>query len=50
MTPHCKGCVYHNKGMAGTKYADWCCAHSNIAKRARSICLLRGTKKERASG
>ena len=41
---HCKGCVKHNKGQAGTRYEDWCCAHGNTAKKARSICILQGSK------
>ena len=47
MSKHCKGCVYHNKGKAGTRYEDWCCFHSNIVKKARSLCILRGSKKEK---
>jgi hypothetical protein len=49
MTPHCKGCVHHNVGKSGTRYADWCCKHSNIAKKARSICIAQGTKKLKES-
>ena len=45
MTKHCKGCVHHNTGRIGTKYEDWCCKHSNRAKRAKSICILQGSKK-----
>jgi len=44
VTPHCKGCVYHNKGATGTRYADWCTRHSTVAKKARSVCILQGTK------
>lgn len=47
MTKHCKGCVYHSVGQRRTKYEDWCCLHSNVAKKARSICILQGTKKLR---
>jgi hypothetical protein len=47
MTKHCKGCVYHNIGKRGTKHEDWCTRHSNFAKKARSICILQGTKKLR---
>ena len=50
MSNHCKGCIYLNKGnagTAGTKYADgWCVVHSNIVRKARSLCILRGSKKE----
>lgn len=45
MTKHCKKCVHHNVGMAGTKYEDWCCKHSTIARKAKSICILQGSKK-----
>ena len=47
MTKHCKGCVYHNKGKTGNKHEDWCCWHSTVAKKAKSICILQGTKKIR---
>lgn len=45
MTKHCKNCVHHNIGTKDTKYADWCCRHSNIAKKVVSICILQNTKK-----
>jgi hypothetical protein len=47
MTTHCKGCLFHHKGKAGTKAADWCCYHSTVASKARSICILQGSKKVR---
>lgn len=42
---HCKNCVMHNKGKAGTRYEDWCCAHGTVAKNAKSICILQGSKR-----
>ena len=45
MTKHCKGCTFHNKGMKGTRYEDWCTLHSNICRKAKSICILQGSKK-----
>ena len=45
MTKHCKDCVHHSKGREGTKYADWCCHHSTIARKAKSICILQNSKK-----
>ena len=47
MTKHCKDCVHHNIGKRGTKYEDWCCRHSTVANKARSICILQGSKKPR---
>ena len=47
MTKHCKNCVHHSVGKAGKRYEDWCGYHSTIAKKARSICILQGTKKLR---
>ena len=48
MNKHCKGCLYHNKGKAGSKYEEgWCIVHSNIVRKARSLCILRGSKKEK---
>jgi hypothetical protein len=35
----------HNKGKAGTRHEDWCCAHGTVAKNAKSICILQGSKR-----
>ena len=45
MTKYCKSCVYHNKGKVGTRYADWCCRHSTVARKATSICKLQNTRR-----
>ncbi len=42
---HCKNCVKHSKGQAGTRHEDWCCAHGTVAKKAKSICILQGSKR-----
>lgn len=44
MSKHCKSCVYHNTGAFNTKYADWCCKHSNTAKKSKSICIIQNSK------
>lgn len=44
MTKHCKGCVHHNVGARG-RYLDWCCLHSTVARKAKSVCIIQGTKK-----
>ncbi len=42
MTKHCKGCKYHHVGVG--KRSDWCTWHSTVARKAKSICIIQGTK------
>jgi len=42
---HCKNCVSHAKGRAGTKYHNWCGKFSTVAPRAVSVCLIQNGKK-----
>ena len=52
MGKHCKGCIYHSnaghpKNSPFSRYNDWCTHHSNITKRAQSICKLQDSKRSR---
>ena len=36
---HCSGCKSLNERSKWSKMKDWCCKYSNVAEKARSICL-----------
>lgn len=47
---HCKGCVYcHIRYGGGIKPdREWCGNHSTFTKKAKSICILQGSKKSKS--
>ena len=44
MDKRCRGCIKHNKGREGTKYVDWCCKYSNVARHIVGHCKMNNGK------